>query len=165
MTMSAELTASPERAARPRRRWHPALVDYSRMLAVGTAGFGTDFAIFNGLVLAGAAPNLANIAAIIVSAALVFAINLRWTFDHREVALPHHSAARFVLVQIGSLAVVALGVAVLTGLTSSLLVWNIGKFLLTITSGFGRFYLYREWVYSDHGRQPEPRDSQPASAA
>lgn len=125
------------------------------MLAVGTAGFGTDFALFNGLMLAGMAPNLANVIAIVVSAALVFAVNLRWTFDHREVRLPHHSAARFILVQVASLLVVALGVAVITGLTSSVLLWNIGKFLLTITSGFARFYLYREWVYTDHGRRPE----------
>lgn len=124
------------------------------MLAVGTAGFGIDFGLFNGLLAQGAPANAANLVAILLSSAFVFAVNLRWTFDHREVQLPHHSAAKFAAVQIGSLALVWAGVALVTLLTSSVLLWNIAKFLLTIGIGFGRFYLYREWVYTDHGRPP-----------
>ena len=101
-----------------------------------------------------------NLAAILVSSALVFGVNLRWTFRHRDVRLPHHSAAKFVGVQVGSLVLIALGFAVVTGLTSSVLVWNVAKFLLTIGVGFGRFYLYREWVYTDHGHRPAPQPAE-----
>lgn len=125
------------------------------MLGVGTIGFVIDFVLFNTLVLAGSAPNLANLAALLVSSGLVFAANLRWTFRHREVRLPHHSAVRFAAVQVGSVIIIAVGVAIVTGLTSSVLLWNAAKFLLTITVGFGRFYLYREWVYTDHGQTPD----------
>jgi putative flippase GtrA len=141
--------------ARLRRPWHPAIVDYSRMLGVGTVGFVIDFALFNVLVLVGAWPNLANAVALLTSSAVVFGANLRWTFRHRDVRLPHHSAAKFVAVQLGSIAVIAAGVAIVTGLTGSVVLWNVAKFLLTIGVGFGRFYLYREWVYTDHGRPPE----------
>ena len=136
------------------------------MLAVGTAGFVIDFGLFNALLLAGVWPNAANLAAIVVSSVTVFAVNLRWTYEHREVALPHHSAAKFAGIQIGSLTLIALGMAVVTAVTSSVLIWNIAKFLLTIGIGFGRFYLYREWVYTDHGRPPqeaEPDRSGPAT--
>lgn len=124
------------------------------MLGVGTVGFIVDFALFNALVAMGTAPNAANIVALVISSAVVFGANLRWTFRHRDVRLPHHSAAKFAAVQIASMAVIAGGVAVVTGLTSSVLLWNVAKFLLTIGVGFGRFYLYREWVYTDHGNPP-----------
>ena len=124
------------------------------MLAVGTVGFVVDFGLFNLLVALGSPPNPANLVSIVVSATLVFLVNLRWTFDHRDVQLPHHSAARFVAVHVGSLSVVAIGVAIVTAFTSSVLIWNISKFLFTIGAGFVRFYLYREWVYTNHGRKP-----------
>ena len=147
-------------ALRSEGQWHPAIVDYSRMLGVGTAGFVADFALFNTLIALDLPPNAANLAAILVSSALVFGVNLRWTFRHRDVRLPHHSAAKFVGVQVGSLVLIALGFAVVTGLTSSVLVWNVAKFLLTIGVGFGRFYLYREWVYTDHGHRPAPQPAE-----
>lgn len=138
------------------RTWHPAIVDYSRMLAVGTGGFAIDFGLFNGLLPVGASANVANIIAMLVSSAFVFAVNLHWTFDHRDVRLPHHSAAKFVAVQLGSIVLIWLGVAGVTLLTSSVLLWNLAKFLFTIGVGVGRFYLYREWVYTDHGHLPQP---------
>jgi putative flippase GtrA len=144
--------------ARLQRPWHPAIADYTRMLAVGTAGFVIDFGLFNGLLALGAPPNVANLAAILVSSAVVFAVNLRWTYQHREVPLPHHSAAKFAGIQVASLTLIALGVALVTAVTSSVLVWNVAKFLLTIGIGFGRFYLYREWVYTEHGRAPAHPD-------
>lgn len=125
------------------------------MLGVGTVGFVVDFVVFNTLVALGAGPNAANLVALVTSSAVVFGANLRWTFRHREVHLPHHSAAKFAAVQLGSMALIAAGVAVVTGLTSSVVLWNIAKFLLTIGVGFGRFYLYREWVYTDHGSLPK----------
>ncbi len=124
------------------------------MLGVGTVGFLLDFAAFNTLVAIGTQPNAANLIALLASSGLVFGANLRWTFRHREVRLPHHSAAKFAAVQVGSVIIIAIGVAMVTGLTSSVVLWNVVKFLLTIGVGFVRFYLYREWVYSDHGRPP-----------
>ena len=124
------------------------------MLAVGTGGFLIDFGLFNGLLGWLESANLSNLIAMLVSSAFVFAVNLHWTFDHRDVRLPHHSAAKFAAVQIGSIALIWLGVAGVTALTSSVLLWNIAKFLLTIGVGVGRFYLYREWVYTDHGHKP-----------
>jgi putative flippase GtrA len=124
------------------------------MLGVGTVGFLVDFILFNTLVAVGTQPNGANLIALLASSALVFGANLRWTFRHRDVRLPHHSAAKFAAVQVGSVIIIAVGVAVATSLTSSLVLWNVVKFLLTIGVGFGRFYLYREWVYSDHGNPP-----------
>jgi len=125
------------------------------MLAVGTAGFLVDFGMFNVLLVGGLPPNAANLAAICVSSGLVFGANLGWTYQHREVALPHHSVLKFATVQVISLVIVTLGVAVTTLVTSSVLLWNVAKLLLSIGLGFGRFYAYREWVYTDHGR-PEP---------
>ena len=124
------------------------------MLGVGTGGFVVDFVLFNTLVAVGARPNLANLLALLTSSAVVFGANLRWTFRHRDVHLPHYSAAKFAAVQLASVAIIASGVAVVTGLSSSLVLWNVVKFLLTIGVGFGRFYLYREWVYTDHGHRP-----------
>jgi len=129
------------------------------MLGVGTTGFLVDFLLFNVLLGFGAPPNLANLVALLVSSGLVFGVNLGWTYSHRDVPLPHHSAARFAAVQLGSVAIIAAGVAVVTGLTSSVLAWNLAKFLLTIGVGFGRFYLYREWVYSDRGHRPNRKET------
>ncbi len=135
------------------------------MLAVGTMGFTVDFGLFNLLLVLGLAPNAANVAAMLTSGLLVFGANLRWTYEHRDVRLPHHSATKFLAVQVASLALIALGVAVVTAFSSSVVLWNAAKVVLTIVIGFGRFYAYREWVYSDHGRPPPiaADDPQPSS--
>lgn len=123
------------------------LGDYGRMTMVGTVGFATDFGVFNALVASGWSANSANGVALVTSGLLVFLVNLRWTYGERDVQRTHRAGVRFVMVAVASVLVNWIGFALVAAGTSSVLVWNIAKFLLTIATGFGRFAAYREWVY------------------
>ena len=114
---------------------------------VGTVGFATDFGVFNALVASGWSANSANGVALVTSGLLVFLVNLRWTYGERDVQRTHRAGVRFVMVAVASVLVNWIGFALVAAGTSSVLVWNIAKFLLTIATGFGRFAAYREWVY------------------
>jgi putative flippase GtrA len=117
------------------------------MAVVGVAAVIVDFGVFNLLLMAGASPAVANLAALIIATTVAFLANLRWTFAHREVTDGSRALIRFFVVNVVSAGAVQISVMLAAAVSDDIPWLNGVKLAATIVATVVRFALYRSWVY------------------
>lgn len=117
------------------------------MALVGGAAVVVDFGVFNLLLVAGASPAVANLAALVIATMVAFVANLRWTFAHREVTDGSRALIRFFVVNVVSAGAVQISVMLAAAVSDDVPWLNAVKLAATIVATVVRFALYRSWVY------------------
>lgn len=141
------MTTQPDVNTQPQPTSRQAGREWLGMALVGAGSIVVDFGIFNGLLWLGAAPAIANLAALTVATLVAYLANLRWTFAHRDVSNRTRSLVLFFVVNIGSAAAVQAAVMIAAAITLDVAWLNGVKLAMTVVATVVRFALYRAWVY------------------
>lgn len=117
-------------------------------LAVGVLAVLLDFALFNGLLLAGWAVWAANAVALFLSMTFAFVGNYKWTFAHRQIKSLAHAYSAFAGINLLAVVFIEAVVVATEVLWVPGALWlNIVKAVATAIATVGRFFAYKKWVF------------------
>jgi putative flippase GtrA len=156
-------------------RFHQITREGLKFMAVGTAGFALDLAVFNTLLFAGGgvgplhdSPLFAKTVAVVAATVLTFAGNRLWTFRHRaRTGVAREYTLFFLFNGVGlGIALACLGVSrYLLGLSGPL-ADNVSANVIGLVFGTAfRFWSYRTWVFPDPARMRSQKSPAVAEGA
>lgn len=117
-------------------------------LIVGILAVVLDFALFNGLMLAGWPVWAANALALFLSMTFAFVGNYKWTFAHREIKSLVHAYSAFAGINLVAVIFIEAVVVLAEVLWEPGALWlNVFKAVATAIATVARFFAYKKWVF------------------